>query len=159
MSSGASSVKSVASIISQEFLGKVALDQIKPSVARAIPKEVVLWTPVVLHNNFPERAARLKLKYTAGQPLNKQDFPRGLKNMEGGLILNLPLTGIKDTLAQMIDLSHLRSDAELLDWMETWLERRRQVRRRVAEPRRSEIVSDILIKAFEDADEEEARAL
>ena len=45
---------------------------------------------------------KIKVEYTGGDILNKQDFPKMLKDVGGGLIIDLPLVGIKDTLSQML---------------------------------------------------------
>ena len=50
---------------------------------------------------------KLKVEYIGGDLLNKQDFPKQLKKVAGGLIIDLPLVGIKDTLSQMISIENL----------------------------------------------------
>jgi len=81
---------------------------------KVVAKEVVLWSTVVLNCNFPERFSRFKLKYTSGALLHKFENPKPTRDLPGGLILGLPLVGIKDTLAQVIRLEFLSDDRELL---------------------------------------------
>ena len=67
-----------------------------------VKRKVLEWTPVVIGNEFPSLVKKIKVEYMGGDILNKQDFPKMLKNVAGGLIIDLPLVGIKDTLTQMI---------------------------------------------------------
>ena len=73
---------------------------------------------MVLNCNFPERFNRFKLKYTSGALLHKFDNARPTQDLPGGLILGLPLVGIKDTLAQVIRLEQLRDDRALLSFID-----------------------------------------
>ena len=66
-------------------------------------KQVILLTPVVLGKQFPAHVQKQKLQYTTGEALNRQDFPKEpLKDLAGGIIIDLPLVGIKATLQQMV---------------------------------------------------------
>jgi hypothetical protein len=75
------------------------LEEIKQSKVNPTEKKVLLWTPVVLGRQFPTHVQKFKLEYTTGEALNRQDFPKEqLQNLAGGVILDLPLAGIRDTL-------------------------------------------------------------
>ena len=71
--------------------------------------------------NFPQVSKKIKVDYKSDSYLNKQDFPKNLKNIEGGLIMRLPLIGIKDALNSMIDIKQMHSDEELVEYLESWL--------------------------------------
>ena len=98
------------------------LEEIKQSTVNVIGKQVLQWTPVVIGTEFPRLVNKMKVDYIGGDFLNKQDFPKKLESIQGGVILNLPLVGIKDTLTQMIDLGNMMSDGELLAYLESMLD-------------------------------------
>ena len=49
--------------------------------------------------------------------------------MSGGLIIDLPLIGIKDTLTQMISIGNLLSDEEMVQVIEYIISQQRRAKR------------------------------
>jgi hypothetical protein len=69
---------------------------------------------VVIGTCFPAQVKKVKLDYKSGAFLNKQDFPEWMRTLVGGLIIRMPLAGIKYSLQSMLDIKNLPSDEELI---------------------------------------------
>lgn len=104
------------------------MEEIKQRKLKDDEKELILWTPVILGKNFPPVIQRQKLSYTAGTYLNKQDFPRYLANLAGGLILTLPLNGIEEYLAQNLDLRERLTDEQMVRFLDGWIQMKRRTK-------------------------------
>ena len=99
---------------------------IKQSSIKNIEKQVFLWSSVIIGKNFPSQVKKTKLTYKTDQFLNKQDFPKVVKEIDGGIIFKLPLIGVKDALDNLIDINALHSDDQLVDYLEDWLDNHRK---------------------------------
>ena len=94
------------------------MEEIKKSKVIPTEKQVILWTPVVISKQFPQHVKFTKTNYRSGELLNNQDFPKSLDDLAGGLIINMPLIGIKQFLGLSMQLSNLMSDSDLIDFLE-----------------------------------------
>jgi hypothetical protein len=101
------------SVVSEDFLREYTFEEIKRSKVKVVNKSVIKWTPVVLGRLFPPNVAPQKFEYTSGRVLNSAEIPRVVENLQGGLILRLPLERVADAVSKVIMSSALRSDDNL----------------------------------------------
>ena len=125
---------SKASIISKDILKQLNDEEIKQSTVKPKERQVQQWTPVVIGTSFPIKVNKLKVEYIGGDLLNKQDFPKQLKKVAGGLIIDLPLVGIKDTLSQMISIENLQDDESMIKYLEDWLREQHNKKNKNVQP-------------------------
>lgn len=72
---------------------------IRQSKVVAKDKSIVLWTEVVIDRGFPNTVAKKKFKYNTASKINDGTVPDVVKSLEGGLVINVPLSQIKDFLS------------------------------------------------------------
>ena len=114
------------SIISDEFLKDQDLDKIKESKVKATDKSVIKWTPVVLGKQFPTHVNKIKFEYNTGRCMNSGEIPVGVRELQGGIIINLPLENIEQTLKRMISIDSLLTDDQLIQQLELFLDKVRE---------------------------------
>jgi len=73
-------------------------------------REVTTWTSVVIENNFPQQVKATQVSYMSNAFLNNQVFPQLAPDLQGGLILQMPLTQVKEYLADKIVIDQLMTD-------------------------------------------------
>lgn len=69
-----------------------------------------------------------KVNYKSGDLLNNQSFPGSLEGMAGGIIIRLPLVGVREELATLLQLENIKCDEDLIEQLEAALNRFRSRR-------------------------------
>lgn len=122
---------SESSVLSRDLISSNVASDLKPSTVKAVEKKVVVWTPVVIESRFPSQVQPKKVEYRAGDSLCRHEFPSYLKSISGGLIIRLPLTEIEAALKTLIRVDQLKSDEDLIQFIETtinyWRSQRRPI--------------------------------
>lgn len=109
-SSISSSVGSQSSLLNREAMAAWGMNALRASTVKVQQKEVTAWTSVIIEKNFPLQVKATKLEYMTNAFLNNQQFPQLPADLQGGLILQMPLTQIKEYLDGKIEVEQLMSD-------------------------------------------------
>ncbi len=118
----ASSTSSHRSIMSQDFLSRHDLGQIRQSKTKKQDKDVNVWSPFTIGTAFPLGVSMVKKRYIRGEvPDRRQVEVPLVDSLRGGLILDLPDLNIVPYLEHKLDLQHLPQDEELVSFMEDWI--------------------------------------
>ena len=105
--------------MSQEFLSRQDLGQIRQSKVKKQEKEVNVWSPFTIGTAFPLGVSMVKKRYTRGEmPDRRHTEVPLIDSLRGGLILDLPEENIVPYLKHRLDLQHLPSDEALVSYME-----------------------------------------
>ena len=89
---------------------------------KAVEKEVIFWTPVVIADRFPLQVVRRKVEYRTNRSLNNQQFPRASEiKVAKPHILRLPMENIDGYLKGQLAFELMLSDDELIQYLERLL--------------------------------------
>ena len=96
------------------------LGEIKPSQIKAVDKEVILLTPVIIGNtDLPSSYIKKKVNYKSGSALTTERiFPQTAKDKIGGVLIRMPTQGVRDYLDTMVKLECLMSDDDMVRFLE-----------------------------------------
>ena len=98
------------------------MEEIKQSKTLISERKVVQWTPVVIGHRFPVTVSKIKVEYKTGDFLNTRSIPKVVSELEGGLIIKMPLIAIEEELKNAaMQLQFLQSDDELVLYLEDLL--------------------------------------
>jgi hypothetical protein len=64
-----------------------------------------------------------------GEFISRRSMITELEHLQGGLIIDMPETGVEDYLRTVLDLDWLPSDEDLINHLETLLEQHRERKR------------------------------
>lgn len=112
--------------MSQDFLSRQDLGQIRQSKVKKQDKDVNVWSPFTIGTAFPLGVSMVKKRYIRGEvPERRQVETPVVETLLGGLILDLPDENIVAYLKDKLDLQYLPSDEDLITFMENQIEQHR----------------------------------
>jgi len=83
---------------------------LKESTVKDAERQAIVWTPVVIGGDFPDRVTKQKISYQSNTYLNPQQFPYYLSRKLKARVLKLPLTNVDDFMKEQVEMSKLLSD-------------------------------------------------
>lgn len=112
----------VQSILSQRGFSSQGELSVKRSNVAVKKKEIFEWLPVTVYKDFPQQLSKKKVVYEHGVFLSRSNLPASVTQIGGSLLIDMPLTEVKEYLSKYLQLDQLFSDDMLVQKLEQVLE-------------------------------------
>jgi len=131
MSSGRLSILSSDKVSARSSSSQVKASQ-KVATLNPLEKEVTLLTPVLIGNsNFPSTIDKRKVKYLLGSHLHAKVVPENIGELEDGVLIDMPVNGVRSYLESIINLESLLPDEVLVQYLKDLLEESKASKQKV----------------------------
>lgn len=102
------------SILSSRPLSSQEPSQLQRSNVVVKTKIFWEWLPMTVAGGFPEVVKKQKKVYQHGIFQSRENLPPSVNQMNSSVVISMPLTGVKEYLAEILSLKNLFSDDVLI---------------------------------------------